>query len=78
MTSLADRFLAEGEAKGEAIGIAKGKIEFLLTNLKIRFGELPEEIVESIRSYTDSIALQSLFEYSLRCQSLEEFKKELY
>ncbi|MDR1141810.1 MAG: Rpn family recombination-promoting nuclease/putative transposase [Planctomycetaceae bacterium] len=63
--------------KGEKKGRIEGKIQDILKILDKRFGKVPESISQSINSYTDSIALDSLFELALDCETLAEFEREL-
>jgi hypothetical protein len=72
-TTIFDEIRAEGEAKGEV----RGRIKDVLRILNKKFKKVPESILQSVNSYTDEIALDSLFESALDCETLEEFKREL-
>ncbi|MDR3197851.1 MAG: Rpn family recombination-promoting nuclease/putative transposase, partial [Planctomycetaceae bacterium] len=67
--------------KGVKKGVKKGKIESktqdVLKILDKRFKKIPNSIVQSVNSYTDLIALDSLFELALDCKTLAEFEREL-
>ncbi len=58
MGTLAEKWLAQGEARGrfegEARGKAKGRMELLQEQLERRFGELPSDIRHRIRNAKDS------------------------
>ncbi|MCY4461779.1 MAG: DUF4351 domain-containing protein, partial [Albidovulum sp.] len=58
MGTLAEEWLARGEARGEARGRyegeAKGRMELLQEQLERRFGELPSDIRHRIRNAKDS------------------------
>ena len=45
-----ERGRAEGEARGRAEGEARGRAETLLKLLKLRFGEVPADVTEQVRS----------------------------
>ena len=64
----------EGVEIGEAKGVVKGEIRAIL---RLRFGEVPQEIREVIQSMTDLIALQSLAAHAESCKSLDEFSEAL-
>jgi hypothetical protein len=67
----AQELLLEGRAEGEAIG----KKQTILTVLDTRFGKVPQGIIKSVNSYTDSIALKSLTVLATKCKSLDDFKE---
>ncbi|MDR1924081.1 MAG: hypothetical protein LBQ66_06875, partial [Planctomycetaceae bacterium] len=75
-----------GEERGEKRGIKIGeertklqvKKDMVLTCLSTRFKrEVPSDIRESVESYSDAVALDSLFQSALTCKSFSEFKKDL-
>jgi hypothetical protein len=75
-----------GEKRGEERGIRIGeertvlrvKKDVVLTCLSTRFKrEVPSDIRESVESYSDAVALDSLFQSALTCKSFSEFKKDL-
>jgi hypothetical protein len=43
--------------------------------LSIRFSSVPCDIQDSVNSYSDLTALDSLFQRSLDCKSLDEFRE---
>ncbi|MFD6351048.1 Rpn family recombination-promoting nuclease/putative transposase [Nocardia tengchongensis] len=63
----ADRLRAEGEARGEA----KGRSEALLEQLTLKFGEVPETVVSTVRA-TDSAQLKAWSARVLTAGSLDE------
>ena len=68
--SAADQLIEEGIAIGEV----RGKV---LAILEVRFNKVPKEIVNTIRSMTDPVALESLVEHAKSCVSLDEFSEAL-
>ncbi|MDR0391986.1 MAG: DUF4351 domain-containing protein, partial [Planctomycetaceae bacterium] len=69
--------IEEGEIKGERRGEIKGEIRMILKLLNKRFHKVPDSIVRSLSLYTDSIALESLGELVVDCETLEEFERYL-
>jgi hypothetical protein len=66
-----------GEARGIAIGEAKGKAESVLTVLRNRFKRIPKNVEKAVTSMSDSIALESLLEHALHSDTMEEFAETL-
>jgi hypothetical protein len=58
-------------------GQIKGYISMILKILNNRFRKIPDSIIRSLNLYTDSIALDSLAEFALNCETLEEFEQGL-
>jgi hypothetical protein len=56
---------------------AKEGAEMVLTALRKKFGQVPEEIEEAVRAMTDSIALASLLEHIFDCDTLDDFAESL-
>ncbi|MDR0391987.1 MAG: DUF4351 domain-containing protein [Planctomycetaceae bacterium] len=69
--------LEEQYIKGIEEGEIKGEIRAILVLLNKRFHKVPDSIVRSLNLYTDTIALESLGELALDCETLEEFEREL-
>ena len=65
---------AEGSAEGEAKGVVKGEIR---ATLKQRFGEVSQEVKDTIQSMTDLVALESLLAHAETCKSLDKFSEAL-
>jgi predicted transposase/invertase (TIGR01784 family) len=63
--------------KGEARGKIEGKKETILDVLKGRFGKVPKSIINTVQSYSDLTALQSLSVLAGSCESLDEFAEGL-
>ena len=63
--------------EGEARGIIKGKKDAVLDFLEGRFGKVPKTIRNSVNSYSDLTALQSLSVLAGSCKTLDEFKDGL-
>ena len=70
-------FGAPYEARGIAIGEARGKIEtgrnMVLTVLRERFKKVPKTVEKEIRQITDLIALELWAVQAATCPSIEEF-----
>ncbi|MDR2346597.1 MAG: DUF4351 domain-containing protein [Planctomycetaceae bacterium] len=69
--------IKEGKKEGIKEGIQKGKTQAILKILNKRFKSVPDSVVQSLNSYTDLIALDSLFELAFDCENLTEFKQAL-
>jgi hypothetical protein len=67
----------QGRIEGKVEGRVEGKIQAVLKVIDKRFKKVPKSISQSVNSYTDLIALDSLFELALDCKTLEEFKRGL-
>ena len=68
---------ARGEVRGEARGKIESKKETILDLLEARFGKVPKAISNTVNSYSDLVALQSLSVFAGTCGSLNEFKEGL-
>ncbi|MDR1925775.1 MAG: hypothetical protein LBQ66_15520 [Planctomycetaceae bacterium] len=67
-----------GKELGIKIGAERATKDMILTCLSTRFKRaVPSDIRESVESYSDAVALNSLFQSALTCQSFSEFKKDL-
>ena len=67
--SLAEQLRQEGHQEGHLAG----RQEAVLSNLQIRFGPVPQGLVEAMRLVADPARLESLQRTSLACASIEEF-----
>ena len=72
----------EREAKEMATTTAQkllleGKTESILTILRTKFAEIPEEVENTIRQMTDPIAIESLTVHAVHSKTLDEFTTEL-
>jgi hypothetical protein len=65
--------MQEIEARGEIRGKVEGKKETILDVLTGRFGKVPKSISDTVKSYSDLTALQSLSVLAGSCESLDEF-----
>jgi hypothetical protein len=77
-----ERGIRIGEERGVRIGAElaalRVKKDVVLTCLSTRFKRaVPSDIRESVESYSDAVALDSLFQSALTCKSFSEFKKDL-
>lgn len=70
-----------GEAKGRAEGEAKGRVEgiglALRDLLEARFGTLPQDVISSITSSSDSEILRKLMLFAFHAESLQAFIDQL-
>jgi predicted transposase YdaD len=76
-TSTMQEIETRGEVRGEARGKIEGKKETILDILEVRFGKVPKAISNTVNSYSDLTALQSLSVFAKTCVSLDEFKESL-
>ena len=60
-TTTAQKLLLEGETKA------------ILTILRTKFAEIPEEVENAIRQMTDPIAIESLTVHAVHSKTLNEF-----
>ena len=67
--SLAEQLRQEGHLEGRR--------EAVLSNLQIRFGPVPQGLVEAMRHVADPARLESLQRTSFTCASIEEFAAAL-
>jgi len=54
-------------------GRNEGKIEDIVRLLRIRFNQISDEIVDELNSRTDLVALDSLFDLAVQCDTFNEF-----
>ena len=75
------RFEAEKEMRYitsiERIGIAEGIQQSIAKILKLRFQDVPPELVEQLNKLYDIESLNQLFEKAVTTASMAEFQKEL-
>jgi hypothetical protein len=69
--------IAEGREEGKEQGERVKARQAVLRVLELRFKSIPMSIRKSIESYTDLIALDSLLQAAVECQSVEQFKESL-
>jgi hypothetical protein len=72
-----ERGIALGEVRGEERGIIRGKANAVISVLRTRFQTIPKTVQESIQSYTDLTALDSLLEAAVTCESIKDFRQNL-
>jgi hypothetical protein len=70
----AEELMVKGEVRGKIQGKIEGKKETILGVLEVRFGKVPKAISNTVNSYSDLTALQSLSVFAKTCASLDEFK----
>jgi hypothetical protein len=71
--SFVDEKIDEGVAKGEV----KAGRNMVLKALRKKFKKVPKHIEQAVLSMSDSIALESLLEYAIDSDTLEEFATAL-
>ena len=79
--SLAEQLRQEGHLAGRQEGRQEGHLagrqEAVLAYLEIRFGPVPQGLVEAMRQVADPARLESLQRTSFTCASIEEFAAAL-
>ena len=75
--SLAEQLRQEGHLAGRQEGHLAGRQEAVLAYLEIRFGPVPQGLVEAMRQVADPARLESLQRTSFTCASIEEFAAAL-
>ncbi len=58
-------------------GMAKGKIESVITVLETRFGKLPASLQKKLVNLQDGARIEKVLKLAATCQSLKEFQKAL-
>ncbi|MDR2344752.1 MAG: Rpn family recombination-promoting nuclease/putative transposase [Planctomycetaceae bacterium] len=73
--------IREGTIKGKMEGIREGtiktKIDSVIKILRFRFKHISNATLKAIQMYKDAIALDSLIEQALSCETLAEFERDL-
>jgi hypothetical protein len=84
--SIAQVLIKQGLQKGQEIGLTKGRVlgreeelkKFIFMCLGKRFNSfVPCDIQDSVNSYSDLIALESLLQRAWDCESIDEFREYL-
>jgi predicted transposase YdaD len=79
--SLAEQLRQEGHMAGRQEGRREGHLEgrqeAILSNLEIRFGQVPQGLEEAMRQVVDPKHLESLQRASFTCASIEEIAAAL-
>ena len=63
--------------EGFEIGVLQSSRENIIEVLKVRFGEVPSLIVDSVNKIDDASVLKALFKTTITISSLEEFQQVL-
>ena len=66
----------EGRQEGRQEGIAYAQ-KALIRTVRLKFGVVPEDIIQRIKDMTDLIAMESLGETVIDSDSLDEFRRQL-
>lgn len=69
--------LREIEERGEARGRARARVEDILTFLRERFGEVPEDIRARLSGIEDEATLRALVHGAARCTDLADFRSSI-
>jgi flagellar biosynthesis/type III secretory pathway protein FliH len=67
----------EGKIEGKREGRIEGKAEDIVSILDVKFGKISETLREPLYAVTDNNRLQHLVRFAVKCESFEEFYKEL-
>ena len=67
----------EGFVLGKAEGKVEEKINDITKTLRFRHKQVSDSIVAELNRRTDLIALESLFEVALQCDTIDEFEEAL-
>ncbi len=67
--------MAQGLTQGKAEGKAEGKVESLLRMLSKRYGPVPPEVAQAIRTCADVATLDTWIDHALDATSLEQFRQ---
>jgi hypothetical protein len=71
MSGFAERFIEQGIQQGIETGVQRGEARVLLAQLKIRFGDLPDSVLQRVES-ADAESLLSWSTRVLTAQTLDE------
>ncbi|MDR2755707.1 MAG: Rpn family recombination-promoting nuclease/putative transposase [Planctomycetaceae bacterium] len=69
--------ITQGREKGKEEGELDGRIEAVISILDVKFGEVSETIRDSLCAITNINCLQELIRFAAKCNTFEEFYKEL-
>ena len=72
-----DKLKREGREQGREQGRIQGKQETLSRLIQIRFGELPQKVVDKVRTIGSEEELSILFDKAITASSLDELGLEL-
>jgi predicted transposase YdaD len=75
--SLAEQLRQEGRQEGRREGRQEGRQVTILAYLEIRFGPVPQGLVEAMGQVADPARLEFLQRVSFTCASIEEFAAAL-
>ena len=73
MSTMVEHWRKEGRVEGKA----EGKADTIVLILNSKFGFIPDDVEKRINQITDIEQLNHLILFATRCQSLEDFEKEL-
>lgn len=71
MKTAAEQLLDQGRAEGEARGRAKGKAKALLKVVQLKFGTVPDDVAQAIRTASEA-QLDRWIERVLSAESYDE------
>jgi hypothetical protein len=81
MRTIAQHLMEQGEARGEVIGLEKGKIheahDVLIELLEEQFGVIPLSLTEKLQQVQSYELLRMLRRQRKTCQSLDDFERLL-
>ena len=77
MSTIAERWMEEGEKRGVKKGVKKGKVEesqsVIVEILEFRFHDVPFSVIQAVKGITDLERLVSLRKQALRVDLTEQF-----
>ena len=71
------RYVTSIERLAKEEGILESSRDNIIEVLKVRFGEVPSLIVDSVNKIDDASVLKTLFKTTITISSLEEFQQVL-
>ena len=60
------------EARGREVGLQQGKGEMLIRVLRLKFGELPEEVTDRVRNLSGEAEIEAWRDRVVPASTLEE------
>ncbi|MBF0475517.1 MAG: Rpn family recombination-promoting nuclease/putative transposase [Deltaproteobacteria bacterium] len=73
MPTVAEQFIEEGIQKGIQQGVLIKAREDIVEGIEIRFGQVPNEITESISELSDMVLLKALHKQAILAKNIDEF-----
>jgi hypothetical protein len=77
MPTMLEKWTAERKSEWQAETVVKERGKMVLTALRTKFENIPQEIEETVLSMTDPIALESMLVHVFHSNTLDEFASGL-